>query len=145
MIEKLASIREYRMMFANYRLRSNGAQTNNYLRLDERQFRFQPWLARRRFRGGWLLVNPSLAAFFEFEVLHGICDVHIRPVDPCVSQGSVQQFAGRSDKRAASQVFLVARLLSDHDNTRLRGTLSHDGLGCVAVERTAFASLYGLP
>jgi hypothetical protein len=124
MIEKPAAIREKGVTSAQYRLRSSGAQTNNNVWFDERQFRFQPRLARHRFTRGWLLVDSPFAAFFKFEVLHGVSDIHLRSFDPSVCQGMIEQFAGRPDKRAAGNVFVIARLLADHNDPRLGWTLS---------------------
>ncbi len=70
-------------------------------------------------------MNSPLAAFFEFEMFYCISDINYRPVDPCFDQGLIEQLARRPHERPAGEIFLVTRLLADHNKPCRGGTLSN--------------------
>lgn len=86
-------------------------------------------------------MQALLAARLEFEMLHRIGDIGLAAIDAGIGQSAVEEFSCRPNKGPALQVFLIARLLTDKDDRRLRGTLAEDGLGRVFVERAAAAIL----
>jgi hypothetical protein len=43
-------------------------------------------------------VNPSLAALFQLEMLHGVGEVDMRAFDSRVSEGAVEKGPGRATK-----------------------------------------------
>jgi hypothetical protein len=98
----------------------------------QRQLRLQPWLARPSFRNRRFLLNSPLAAFFELEVLYCVGDVDIRSIPASVKARSNNLPAGPK-KGASDEVFLVTRLLSDHNDPRRRTALAPDRLSCVPV------------
>lgn len=56
----------------------------------------------------WLLVNSTLAAFLEFEVLDGVRDVYLVGIYSCIGQGSSEDLAGWTDKGMTLPVFFIA-------------------------------------
>jgi hypothetical protein len=95
------------------RLRRRGPQANDNLGLDQFHFRLQPRLAGAHFSRARLLMQPSLAAFFEFEMFNGVGHINARTLDGCVGESPVEDSAGGSDKRMALQILFIARLLAD--------------------------------
>src|SRR5260370_39105062 len=132
------------MLFANPRVCGGGPQAEDDVGLYERELGVKPWAARDNFCFRRFLVNAPLAALFEFEVLDGIGDVNIRPVDACLFERAGQQTAGGSDKRLPGKIFLIARLLAYHHDAGTRRAFTENRLSGVAVEFTAFAFLRGL-
>jgi len=64
-------------------------------------------------------VNAALPSLFEFEMFHGVGDVHLRPVYARLFQRAIEQPAGRADERLALAVFLITWLLpNEHDSRR---------------------------
>jgi hypothetical protein len=84
-------------------------------------------------------VQALLAARLEFEMLYRNCDVSILARDTGFSEGAVENLAGRSDKRPALAIFLVARLLANKDDPSMGATFAEHGLGGILVERTTAA------
>jgi hypothetical protein len=83
-----------------------------------------------------LLVDASLAAGLPLEVLDCIGDVSRLAVDRRIRQRTIEEPAGRADKRFAGEVFLIAGLLADeHDVRRLTSGTEH-GLRGVLPQRT---------
>ena len=81
---------------------SRGAQTNNQPRLDDGELRLEPWLAGRYFGGRWLLVDPSLAAFFELKMFDGVGEVDVPAFDSRAGEGAVRNTpAGPTNGRPA--------------------------------------------
>ena len=115
------------------RLSRGRAQTNNHLGFDHIGFGSKPGIARRDFRSLRLFVNPTLAAFLEFEVLDGIGDVYLVWIYPCIGQCSSKDLAGRTNKGMPLPVFFIAGLLSDQDQPRRHGSFAEHSLGCEAI------------
>src|SRR3569833_1798710 len=87
------------------------------------------------------LVDAALSrtVLGEAEVLDGIRDVRVGPLDAGLDQGLVQQLSGRADERRALPILLVAGLLADeHDAGRDRAG-AEDRLGGVGVQIAALA------
>ena len=90
-------------------------------------------------------VNPPLAARLPLEVLHRVGDVGLTPIDTGFLEGAIEQLAGRPDERPATQVLVVARLLTDEHDPRVSLAFAEDGLGRALIEVTARAAGGGLP
>jgi hypothetical protein len=73
------------------------------------------------------------------EMFDRIGDEHILARDPGALQCLIQDTAGRTNKWAAGQVLLVARLLADQHQTRSRAALTRHDLSAELVERAARA------
>ena len=69
-------------------LRCGGAKANDHLRPNQRELGLEPWTARanRLLRA---FLRPHFAALFEFEVLHGIRHIDLRPVDRRITQSAI--------------------------------------------------------
>ena len=76
-------------------------------------------------------------------MFHDVRHVHHRAIDAGVLERLVEQLSGRPDERLALQVLLVAGLLADEDDVRLRGALAEDGLRPGLVERAGGAARRG--
>src|SRR5207247_9588706 len=59
-------------------------------------------------------------------------------------EGTIKQLAGRPDERPATQVLVVARLLTDEHDPRVSLAFAEDGLGRALIEVTARAAGGGL-
>ncbi len=64
-------------------------------------------------------MHAPFAARLEFEMLHGIGDICLIPVQPGVVQHPVQQLSGRSNEGAAGNIFLISRLFTDNHQSRI--------------------------
>jgi len=62
-------------------------------------------------------------------------DIGLVAVDAGFVQGTVEDFAGRADERPPGEIFLVAGLLADQHDRRVRRTFAEHGLGGVAPQR----------
>src|SRR5437660_3085713 len=92
-----------------------------------------------------LLVQAALAARLEFEVFDGVGHIDARTIDAGLRERAVEHRTGRTDEWLAGQILLVARLLADEHDGRVRGAFAEHGLGRVLVERTAAAIRGVLP
>ena len=113
--------------------RSRRAQANNEPRLDNREFGLKPWLTGSNLAGRWLLVDPTLAPFFELEMLDGVGEIDFRTLDSCLVEGAVKQRTRRPNERTSSQVLPIAGLLSDQHNRRRSRAFSEDRLRGSAI------------
>jgi hypothetical protein len=73
------------------------------------------------------LVDAPLAALFEFEMLDGVGDVHLVPIESGLLQRPIEQQAGRSDERSALPILLVSGLLPYERNGRPNRALAQHG------------------
>lgn len=89
-------------------------------------------------------VDASRSARYPLEVLDNIGNVSPRPVDPGFLEATVQQFSSGTDKGMSSEVFGIARLLTDQHDGGPLGTLAEHRLRGVPVERAGGASGRGL-
>src|SRR5205085_3549452 len=125
------------------RLSRSRAQTDQHARLDHVELGLQPGPAGGDLRPVRLLVDAALAARLPLEVLDDVGDVDLAPIDARVVERLVEKLPGRPDERLALQVLLVAGLLADEDDVRLRGALAEDGLCPGLVERAGGAARRG--
>lgn len=88
-------------------------------------------------------MNPALAALFELKVFDGVGHVNIGAFDIGVGQRAVEKFACRADEGVTLQVFIVAGLLADEDDSRRLAAFAEDGLRGVGKEIAAAAGLDG--
>ena len=86
-----------------------------------------------------LLVQPTLAALLEFEMLHRIGDEDFAAVEPRLGDGAVEHAASGADEGPAFQVFFIARLLAYHHHPSARRTFARHHLSRVLIERAARA------
>jgi hypothetical protein len=91
-------------------------------------FRIEPWLARGDFGGGGFLVQAALAAYLKLEVFDGVRYVDVGAVDTGFCKGAVKELAARSDEGVSHEIFFVAGLLTDHEDSGMPPAFSEDGL-----------------
>jgi hypothetical protein len=65
-------------------------------------------------------VNPPFAARLPFEVLDDVGDVDRGAIDAGLGERSIEQLAGRSDKRTPREILLIARLFADQHQPGIR-------------------------
>src|SRR5262249_56002587 len=111
--------------------------------LDQTALEIEPNFATLDFIIVRPFVQPALAAHFMLEVLHGIGDESLPPLDVRILQGLVEQAAGRANKGLAGKVFFVARLLADQHERRMARSLTRHRLRGIAVERATRAARFG--
>jgi hypothetical protein len=74
-------------------------------------------------------------------MLHDVGQVDLVAIDPRFAQRAIERFAGRPDEGMSFEIFLVARLLSDHDDGGFARTFAKDGLRRAAPEMTRLAAV----
>jgi hypothetical protein len=109
---------------------------NDRPRTDQAEFVVEPGAAGGGFAGGRFLVDPAGApgATLPLEVLNRIGDVDLGSLDPGRRQRAVEDDARRADKGVTLAVLLIARLLADEHERRMRRPLAKHGLGCPRPE-----------
>jgi hypothetical protein len=88
-------------------------------------------------------VQPNLSARFPLEVLDGIGDVHIGPINPRGVEAFVKQLTGRSDKWLPLLVFAIAGLLPYQENSGMGAAFAKDNLGGFPIEVASLAVFRG--
>src|SRR4051812_4512753 len=144
-LDQLAPLPRDAKVAAKERLGRSRAETDEHTRLQHRNLGVEPWPAGGDLAPVRLLVDSSLALRLPLEVLDDVGDVDLRAVDPSLLEGAVEQLAGRADERTALEILLVAGLLPDEDDVRVRGPLAEHGLRAGLPERASLATRGGLP
>jgi len=85
-------------------------------------------------------VDAPSAAQLELEMLDGIGDVDLAPIDAQLREGPLEELPGRADERAAAQIFLVAGLLADEHEAGPRGAFAGHRLRRLFAERAVAAA-----
>jgi hypothetical protein len=119
---------------AKQRLSRGCAEQDDRGWLYNRELGPQPRQAGVHLPAVGLLVDATLSADLEAEMLHNVRDVGIagrdsRPVEPLVEDP-----AGRTDERVALDVLAVPGLLADQHHGGSLGPFTHHGLGGVRVQ-----------
>ena len=125
--------------WAEQRLSGGGAEADDQLRLNDGDLGFEPRPAGDDFRSGRVLVQATLAALFEFEMLDGVGHVDFAAVEARGGKRFVEQASGRPDERPPLQIFLIARHLADEDDLGISRSFAEDGLRGVLEEVAALA------
>ncbi len=105
----------------------------------------KPWAASKNFTRVRLFVKSMLASgcrrFGELEVLDDVRDVNFRAFDLGLLPTHHRATCCRTNEGATFQIFAVAWLFADYNDTSRRHTFfSEDRLRCVQVQVTRFAS-----
>lgn len=82
-------------------------------------------------------MNAALPALQKFEVLYGIGDVNLLPIEPRFVHRFAEQLAGRPNERMAFAVFFITGLFAHHNNVGVLRPFAEDYLCCVPVEIAA--------
>jgi hypothetical protein len=78
-------------------------------------------------------MNPALSTLFPLEVLDRVGDVDFGSDYAGLFKRAVKQFAGATYERLALDVFVIAGLLTDHDDARVFWSLTEHGLRGVLI------------
>ena len=122
------------------RLCGGRTQANQHFGLDQRNLALEPRQARSDLARRGLLVDPSLAVRFPFEMLHRIGDVSRRPIDAGRFECLIEKPAGRPYEWMPAQVLVVARLFPNEHYARRKLSFAKDRLRCILVQRAAATS-----
>lgn len=123
-------------------LRRSCTQTDNKLRSNRGNLRFQPWPASCYLKRIWFLMQPNLAPRFPLEMLNGIGNVHFTPINARGFEALVKELAGRSDKRLPLLVFAIAGLFAHHEQSGVDAPFPKDDLRGFTI-KVASATLSG--
>jgi hypothetical protein len=82
----------------------------------------------------------SPGARLPFEMLHGVCEVDLRPIDTHFFECVFHQPARRADERVSSQVLFIAWNFAYENNTRVNIAFTEHRLSSVLVKITALAA-----
>jgi hypothetical protein len=126
-------------------LRRGCAKTDNELRTNSGNLGFQPWAAGRYFKRVWFLVQPDLAARFPFEMLNGIGNVHISPIDACRLEAFVKKLTSRPDKRLPLLVFAIAGLFPHQEQSGMGAAFPKNDLRRFPIEVASTAMPCSFP
>jgi hypothetical protein len=85
------------------------------------------------------LVKTPFAAPYPLEMLDRIGDVCVLARDSRFRKGLVEHTSRRSDERTSLAIFLIARLLANKHDVRLRRAFAEDGLRASFIEVAPFA------
>src|SRR5262245_5580088 len=88
---------------------------------DDVHLAFEPLATGADFELHWFLVDASLAAQLELEVLDRVRHVRGGAIDPGFGERAIQQQARRTDERLTFAVLPISGLLSDQDDARAGG------------------------
>ena len=119
---------------AQYGLRRSHAQADHDLGLRDGELGVQPRTTGGDLAGKRFLVFSPFSLRFPFEMLDGVCHIHLRAGDPGLSEGFPQNSAGGADEGPTHLVFLISRLFSDQDDCGLPRAFSKHSLASAFVE-----------
>ena len=120
-----------------------GPETHDHVRLENIQFRLDPWAAGVDFTLAGSAVNATLAPFLEREMLHGVGDVDLRAIKSNFLQRPIQDFPCGADEGTAGQIFRVAGLFADQNDPGGGRAFAEDRLGGAGVQIAALTVLHG--
>src|SRR2546426_9249879 len=132
--EEPAAVPEQAKIGGDDRARRRRAEADEHLGLDRRDLGLHPGAAGRELAQARRLVDATLAALDELEVLDRVRDVEPLPVQPHLDQRPVEHLARRADERRALQILLIAWLLADEDDAGIGGGAPANPPGPVARE-----------
>src|ERR1700674_224869 len=138
--QDLAAIAGHPKRWTENRLRRRRAETNEQLRPNEPQLRFEPGPARGNFARIGFLVDAALPARFPLKMLHRVRDVNLGAIDPRFFERAIEKLAGWTDEWFTRQIFLISRLLAQEHKRRAFRSFAENGLGSVSVERAGCAT-----
>ena len=74
-------------------------------------------------------MQANFAARHEFEMFDRARDIDLLAIDAGLDQGAVEHMPRRTDERLAGEVFLVAGLLANQHDARVRRPFAKHSLG----------------
>jgi hypothetical protein len=81
------------------------------------------------------LVQTTLAALLEFEVLDCIGDEELDAIKAGISDRAVEDAASRSNERPTAQILVIARLFPDEHDASVARPLSRNNLSGILIKR----------
>src|SRR5665213_261427 len=115
-------------------LRRRGPKANDNLGLDQFHFRLQPGPAGAHFSHAWLLMQPPLPAFFEFEMFDHVRHINFRTLDGRICESPVEDSPRESDKRMALDILFIPGLLADQRQVGRSRTFAKDSLRGLQIQ-----------
>src|SRR5947208_16307634 len=106
---------------------------------DYLDFVHQQVTSRGNYFRVWFFVDAAFAARFPLEMLDDVSDISFLAINACFFKCFVEQFAGRTNKRLAFEVFIVAGLLADEENFSLASAGAKDGLRAALIKVAGLA------
>src|SRR4029079_13879195 len=70
------------------------------------------------------LVQAPLAPRFKLEMLHGVGDEYVVAVEARIADCAIEHASCGANKRVTCEIFVIARLLAEHHQTRMRRSLT---------------------
>jgi len=141
--DRLAAVMGDAKARAQQRLRRGGAQADDHLGSHRFYLREEPGPAGGDLARVRLLVDAPLAALARrdpLEVLHGVGHVRLPAIDARRGERRRQQLARRADERVALPVLLIARLLADQEQRRVRQPFAEHRLRGPLPERAGLTA-----
>jgi hypothetical protein len=126
---------------AQERLGGSGAEAYHHTRFHQCHLAIEPWPAGGDLAPIRLLLDAPLAARLPAEVLRHVRDVRLRAVDSGLGERPLQELSRRADERPTGEILVVARLLADEHQGRVRLAVPADRLGGPLPEVTRPALL----
>ncbi len=123
-------------------LRRSRTQTDNKLRSNGVNLRFQPWPASCYLQRIRFLMQPNLTARFPLEMLNRVGNVHFTPINARGFEALIKKLAGRSDKRLPLLVFAIAGLFAHQEKSGMDAAFPKDDLRGFTI-KVASATLRG--
>src|SRR5437867_1915098 len=109
---EFAPVLSYAKLLAEQRLGGGGAKADHSAGLYHGNLGVEPRQTRADFDGIGLGMDAALAARLPLEVFHQVGDISYTPIDSCFLERPIEQFAGATDERLASEVFVITGLLA---------------------------------
>lgn len=144
-LKGLATVLRDAKRAAEKRLSCRRPETDDQLRFDRFQFGIEPRATGGDLASAGLLVNAALAPRLPLEVLDGICNVDLIPVEAGLLQTLIQKPTCGAYERPPFAVFAIAGLLAQEDHSSLSRALAEYSLGCLLIQRAAATIAHGLP
>src|SRR5438876_77665 len=133
-LDELPTLQGDPKVAAEQRLGRGSSQQNEVLWLDRGDLGIERWPAGIDLGGVGLLMQPALALRLPLEVLDGVRDIHLAPVDSRRLECVIEHAAGGSDEGLAFPIFAIAGLLAHEHHPRVLGAFAEDGLGGALIE-----------
>lgn len=119
----------------------NCAQRNDDPGFDQFNFTLKPPATGLDMAGRRALVKTSLTALGVSKMFNRIGDVASLSFDPDFTEAPIEELASRADQGAASDIFLVAGLFGNEENSGINGSFAENGLCCISIELATLTSL----
>ena len=105
-----------------------GPEADDEFGLEGFDFGEEPRTAGSEFAGVVFFVETAFAGGFPFEMFYGVGDVGFGAIDAGCFEGAIEHEAGGTDEGFSGEVFFVAGLFADENDSGVGGTFAEDSL-----------------